>query len=129
MAIITAGRKLFLSKSARNYEAPTIGLAPIPENFESDQSKVVEIVYRDVPVEVIKEIERIIEVKVPVYIDKPITIEKIVEVVKEVPVYHEVIVNKEINVESEKLVKFIPKWVWSVIALESLAILGLIILK
>lgn len=87
---------------------------------------------KEVPVEVIKEVEKI------VYVDKPI------EIIKEVPVevrvnqyievpgptkFHEVIkelppIIKEVEIEK----KFIPPYMWGIIGLETIALIVSILL-
>lgn len=79
--------------------------------------KTVEIVEK--PIEVIKYIEKIIEIPV----------EKIVEVIKEVNVVEYKIVEKptEVIEQVEKLVKVIPKWVFGIVTVETLLLIYLLV--
>lgn len=79
--------------------------------------KTVEIVEK--PIEVIKYIEKIIEVPV----------EKIIEVIKEVNVVEYKIVEKptEVIEQVEKLVKVIPKWVFGIVTVETLLLIYLLV--
>lgn len=82
-------------------------------------------VIKEIPVEVLKEVEKIVEVPV----------EKIVEVIKEVSIEVEKIIYRDVEVIKEKEVeilteiKTIPKWMWSIVGLQSLIILGLMLFK
>jgi len=111
-----------------------------PEDLNAKPEGNIEVreVIKEVPVEVIKEVEKLVYVDRPIEVIKEVIKEIPVEVIKEVPV--EVI--KEIPVEVEKVVykegadivkivreSYIPVYIKVLIALETIAILVLMAVK
>lgn len=91
--------------------------------------------FKYVPVETVKEVKVIEQVKI--YVDKFIEVPTVVYEIKEVPVYKTKVVQNDIIREIEKVVEVeiekiiniykIPKWVFGVIGIEFLVIIALLI--
>jgi len=100
--------------------------------LEARAPKIVEVI-KHVPVElkvieekivekiIEKPVERIVEVIKHVPFEVKVIEEKLVEVLKEVPVIEEKII--------EKLVHITPIWLYGVVAIETLVIIGLLVAK
>lgn len=88
----------------------------------SVESVIIKEVIVEKPIEVIKEVEKIIvkEIQVPVEVIKEVIVEKPVEIIKEVEkfVEKEVQVVKEIEKKVIEQVYKVPKWAYVIMALE-----------
>lgn len=100
------------------------------DDFIQEEQKIVHVIKEVIvekPVEVIKEVEKIVEKEVEVI--KEVIVEKPVHIIKEIPVEVEKIVEKEVQVIKEvekkvlEQVYKVPTWVYIVMAIEALLII------